>query len=421
MMESTRSNQVRVGRILLAGMVALILSVGFFAAGLLAGFQLASARTANAGGEPASAASTVEPAQADMQQTEQEVDLDVFWEVWNTLESRFYYDLPSEEDRVRGAINGLVESLDDPYTAYVDPEVARILNEDSSGTFEGIGAFVEEAPEGGVFIIRVFDGGPAEKAGLRAGDIILAVDGQDITDKILNESLLLIRGPAGTNVTLTVFRENEQDLLEFNVTRARLEVPTVEYRILEDNIGYVALYEFNARSSDRLSAAVRDLIDQGAEKLILDLRGNPGGFLDESVKVADMFLPRGLVLVQRDVDGNRREYTSQNGDFAEGIPLVVLINGGSASASEIVAAAIQDNERGTLIGETSFGKGSVQLQYNLSDGSLLRVTYANWYTPNDVSITEQGVTPDIVVETPDEPGSTDIQLERAIEFLQTGQ
>jgi carboxyl-terminal processing protease len=346
------------------------------------------------------------------------VSLDTFWEVWDTLEDRFYYDLPSEEERVHGAIQGLIDSLGDPYTAYVPPEEARILSEDSSGTFEGIGAYVQEAPEGGVLIIRVFDEAPARDAGLQAGDVVIAVDGVDITENILTQSLLLIRGPEGTDVTLTIVREGVQDPIDLTITRARLEVPTVEYRMLDDHIGYVALFEFNARASDRLQNAIEELMDQGAESLILDLRNNPGGYLDESVAIADMFLPRGTVLIQRDVDGNERQYTSRDGDFAEDIPLVVLINGNSASASEIVAAAIKDNERGVVIGETSFGKGSVQLQYTLTDGSLLRVTYANWYTPNDISISENGVEPDIVVEAPEDISSgEDVQLQSAVDYL----
>jgi carboxyl-terminal processing protease len=350
--------------------------------------------------------------------------MSTFWEVWNTLESRFYYGVPSEQDRVEGAINGLIDAHGDPYTAYVNPEVAKILQEDSSGEFEGIGAYVEEAPDGGVYIIRVFDGGPAQKAGLEAGDVVVAVDGQDVTEQTLRESLLLIRGPSGTDVTLTVIRHDDQtgDLVDITITRARLDIPTVEARMLDDNIGYVALFEFNARSSARLRGAVQDLIGQGATSLVLDLRDNPGGYLDESVTIADTFLPKGTVLIQRDVDGRERTYTSSNGDFAEDIPLVVLINGNSASASEIVAAAIHDNGRGTLIGETSFGKGSVQIQYTLTDGSMLRVTYALWYTPNDVSISENGVDPDIQVDLPEDLGpDADPVLDRAVEFLTTGQ
>jgi len=401
--------------------LGIVLSGAIFASGVMTGIVLDSKLLRGANLQPPTLPNIAALESSGQPQTaEEEVDMTTFWEVWDTLEDRFYYELPSPQERVYGAIEGLINSLNDPYTSFVSPEVARILEEDNSGTFEGIGAFVEEAPEGGVYIIRVFEGGPADKAGIRAGDIIIAADGVDLVEKSLQEALLLIRGPAGTSVTLTIVREGVPEPFEVSVNRARLDIPTVETRMLEGHIGYVLLYDFNARSSERLRTAVRQLMDQGAEKLILDLRGNPGGFLDEAVSIADLFLPEGTVLIQRDVDGRTREYTSHNGDFAERIPLVVLINEGSASASEIVAAAIQDNERGTLIGQTSFGKGAVQLQYTLSDGSLLRVTYAAWFTPNDESINGRGVTPDIAVEMPTEPAGADPQLERAVEFLQTG-
>jgi carboxyl-terminal processing protease len=354
-------------------------------------------------------------------QPDDEVDMGVFWEVWNALEERYYYDLPDEQTRVYGAIDGLIGTLDDPHTAFVPPDVARILREDDTGMFEGIGAYVDQAPDGGVYIIRVFEDGPAEAAGLHANDVISAVDGQDVTEKTLNESLLLIRGPAGSSVQLTVIREGVEEPLTFTLMRARLEIPTIESRMLEDNIGYVALFEFNTRASERLEDAVKELLDQGAQSIILDLRNNPGGFLNESILVADLFLPKGTVVIQRDVEDFETVHQSRNGQLAEDVPLVVLVNEASASASEIVAGAIQDRERGTLIGTTTFGKGSVQLQYDLSDGSQLRVTYANWFTPNDRSIQGEGITPDIVVQNPEEPSQDDAQLDRAIQFLETGQ
>jgi carboxyl-terminal processing protease len=350
-----------------------------------------------------------------------EVDLSVFWEVWNALEDRYYYDLPDEETRVYGAIEGLIETLDDPHTAFVPPDVARILREDNTGTFEGIGAYVDQAPDGGVYIIRVFEDGPAEAAGLRANDVVIAVDGQDVTGNTINESLLLIRGPAGSSVQLTIIREGEEEPLILSVMRARLEIPTIESQMLENNIGYVALFEFNTRASARLEDAIRELLDQGAQSIILDLRNNPGGFLNESIQIADLFLPKGTVVIQRDVENFETIHQSRNGQLAEDVPLVVLVNEASASASEIVAGAIQDTGRGTLIGTTTFGKGSVQLQFDLSDNSQLRVTYANWFTPNDRSIQGEGITPDIVVENPAEPSGDDPQLDRAIEFLETGQ
>ncbi len=405
--------------------LGLLLAASIFAAGFATGSGLSALDIVNSVKNNANRPILPLAVPASAQEQE-DVDMDVFWEVWNTLEDRFYYDLPDEQTRVQGAIKGLVESLGDPHTAYVTPEIAQILAEDNTGSFEGIGAYVETAPDGGVYIIRVFDGSPAEEAGLKEGDVVVAVDGVDVTDMILNEALLLIRGEAGTTVDLTVVREGADDILEMTVTRARLDIPTVESEMLTDDIGYVALFEFNARASQRLEEALQELIDDGAKSIVFDLRNDPGGFLDESIKVADLFLEDGIVVIQRNVDGETREYTSQPGVLAEDIPLVVLVNENSASASEIVAAAIQENDRGTLVGETTFGKGSVQLQYNLSDGGMLRVTYANWFTPDDNLITDNGVTPDIVVETPDDqitpPGEgADTQLDRAIEFLETGE
>ena len=349
-----------------------------------------------------------------------DVDFAVLWEVWGIVERKFYYDLPDDDELTYGAIRGMLRTLGDPYTAFVPPDVAQILREDNSGFFEGIGAYVEAAPQGGIVIIRPFEGGPSEQAGIRAGDVIVAVDAQDITQMPLNEALLLVRGPAGTEVTLTIWRENEPKLLDFTVKRARIEVPTIEAHMEDDSIGYIALFEFNAQSSVRLRVAVEELIEQGATAIILDLRNNPGGLLDQAIDIADLFLPKGLIATQRDVDGNEREHSGKDGDLAEQIPLVVLVNGNSASASEIVAGAIQDRGRGILIGETTFGKGSVQLQYDLSDGSQLRVTYANWFTPNGTSISQHGVTPDITVPTPEQPTGNDPQLERALEYLNTG-
>jgi carboxyl-terminal processing protease len=346
---------------------------------------------------------------------------DVLWEAWGLVEQNYYDPLPTETERAYGAINGMLRTLDDPYTGFVPPDVAQLIGEDQSGSFEGIGAYVEQGPEGGIQIIRVFEGGPAEQAGVRAGDLIVVVDGQDITQMTLGEGLLLVRGPAGSQVRLTLLRGEEPEVIEVTLTRARIEIPTVEARMLEGDIAYVALFEFNQQAAPRLEAAIEELLADQPCALILDLRNNPGGLLDQSVEVSDLFLPEGMVVIQRDSDGRERVYESQDGNIAEEIPLVVLVNRFSASASEIVAGALQDRGRATLIGETTFGKGSVQVQYQLSDGSLLRVTQAKWYTPDGTSISETGITPDIAVPTPEEAVEGDPQLERALEYIQSGE
>lgn len=343
-------------------------------------------------------------------------------EVWDLIDSEYYGELPPPEQRVYGAIRGMLGTLGDPYTSFIEPSIAAINREDASGTFEGIGALVRMNDDGILEIVRPFEGQPAEKAGLRPGDLVLAVDGESIVGYGIYEAITLIRGPEGSEVTLTV-RRGEGEPFDVTIVRARIDIPIVESEMLEDSIGYVSLFDFSAQATDQLEAAVQDLMDQGATGLILDLRDNPGGFLDQAVRVADLFLDKGVVLIERSSDGRERTFTSTDEGLAQDIPLVVLVNGGSASASEIVAGAIQDRGRAPLIGETTFGKGSVQLPHTLSDGSELRVTIARWFTPNDRAIHEQGLTPDIQVSlTPEDiEANLDPQLERAIQYLRTGE
>jgi carboxyl-terminal processing protease len=312
--------------------------------------------------------------------------------------------------------------LDDEFTRYIEPDVAARLREDMSGSVSGIGAFVRENEEGLFEIVSPIEGQPADLAGLLPGDVIIEVNGESVVDITFDEVILMVRGPEGTSVDLTVARPEADEFLEFTIVRAVFEVPVVNSEMLEDDIAYVQLVEFSRDSSARLREALEEILAQNPQGLILDLRNNPGGYLDESVNIADLFLPENVVLFERNVSGLDRTFEADNGDLAEEIPLVVLINPGSASASEIVAGAIQDNGRGILIGETSFGKGSVQTVRELSDGSELRVTIARWYTPADHSISNQGITPDIEVEFPlDTPEDVDPQLDRAVEYLLTGE
>ncbi|KAA3664815.1 MAG: S41 family peptidase [Chloroflexi bacterium] len=348
------------------------------------------------------------------------LDLAIFDEVWGLVDGEFYGDLPSNDALVYGAIEGSLETLDDEYTRFVPPDVAALLREDYGGAVEGIGAFVNENDDGLVEIVAPIEGQPAELVGLLPGDIILEVDGQSVIGEGFYEVIAKVRGPRGTEVVLTIGRPSTQETLEFTITRARFEVPIVEAEMLPDNIAYVQLNEFSANSSEQLLTAVSELLDQNPSGMIFDLRNNPGGLLAQSVQVADLFLEEGVVLYQRDNQGGEREFTAVSGQLAESIPLVVLVNDASASASEIVAGAIQDNQRGTLIGVTTFGKGSVQLLHELSDGSELRVTIARWYTPNDNSINKLGITPDIEV-LQDFESEDDEQLQRAVEFLINGE
>lgn len=351
-------------------------------------------------------------------------DIELFFEVWDIIEEDFDGDLPTEEELNFAIIDASIDTLNDDYTNFVEPEIASRMREDMNGSFEGIGAFVRENDEGLVEIVRPMDGRPADIAGLEAGDIIIEVDGENVVGQSLDEIITKVRGPRDTQVVLSVQREGEEDLVDITITRARIEIPVVESELLDDNIGYIQLTSFNAVASDRLIQATDDLIDQGATSLILDLRDNPGGFLDTAVEVADLYLPESVVLYERNNQGLNQTFRADDGDLGEDIPMVVLVNAGSASASELVAGALRDNDRAILIGEITFGKGSVQQIRNLSNGSELRVTVARWFTPGDVNISAEGLTPDIEVELPEDVAlgsEEDPQLQRAIEYLLTGE
>ncbi|MCB9421176.1 MAG: S41 family peptidase [Ardenticatenaceae bacterium] len=364
---------------------------------------------AGGNGETASAASDV-------------FDSALFDEVWTRIKQDFDGAMPDDQDLIYGAIEGSLGALDDRFTSFIRPEVAARLSEDMEGAVSGIGAFVNENEEGFFEIVAPIDGQPAMTAGLLPGDIVVAVDGESVTGLSFNEVILLVRGPSGTDVHLTISRADEPKLLEFTITRATFDVPVVESDMLDGDIAYVRLLDFSRNADVKLLAALDELLAQNPRGLILDLRNNPGGFLDQSISIGDIFLPQGVVVYERNRSGLDQTFRADNGDIAETIPLVVLVNEASASAAEIVAGAIQDNGRGTLIGATTFGKGSVQTVHTLSDGSELRVTIARWYTPDNHNIDEAGITPDIEVESPLIIGEDDDpQIQRAVEFLQTGQ
>ena len=349
-------------------------------------------------------------------------DYELIQEILAVLDEQFYGELPDRQALTYGAVRGMLLALDDPYTSFIDPQITAILNEDASGSFEGIGAMVTMRDDGYLEIASLISGQPAEAAGVLPGDIILAVGDQSIVGLGLYEAISYIRGPAGTDAVLTIVRTDEEEPIIITVTRARIEVPIVEYRMLDDEIGYVLLSEFDANATNRVQDALKDLARQNPQGLIFDLRSNPGGWLDQAIKVSDLFLNEGLVAIERDSLGGEQRFFSYAGDIGEDIPMVVLVNRGSASASEIVAGALQDRGRAVLIGTKTLGKGSVQRPNALSDGSQLRVTIARWYTPNDNSIHGDGLEPDILVEVPrDTPPGEDPQLDRAIEYLKQGQ
>jgi carboxyl-terminal processing protease len=347
---------------------------------------------------------------------------DLFWEAWHLIERDYYGDLSSDEEMMNGAIRGAVNTLGDPFTAFIDPDVAEINREDDSGSFEGIGAYVTMR-DGRLMIVNTFKNQTAEQAGVRRGDIVLQVDETPIENMSIYEAITLIRGPAGSPVRLSIVREGEEPF-EVEIIRASIEIPVVESEMRDDGIAYVSLLDFSSDASVRLRHAVNDLLEQDPEGLILDLRGNPGGWLNEAVLVSGLFVKHdSLVLLERYKDADPRSHRTDNVPVAPDIPMVVLVDGGSASASEIVAGALQDHGRVVLIGEQTFGKGSVQWPHELSNGAELRVTVARWFTPNDRAIHGEGLEPDIEVELTLEDIDADLdpQLDRAIEYLLTGE
>ncbi len=351
-------------------------------------------------------------------------DFALFDEVWELVSREYDGELPTDEERIYAAIEGSLAVLGDQYTRFYRPEVAARMRENLSGAVEGIGAFVRETDEGDIEIVRPIPGQPAEQAGILPGDIIIGVDGEDVRGQTLDEVISKVRGPRGSEVVLTIQRADEADSLQIAITRTRFEVPTIEAQMINDeaagDIAYVRLSNFSANAAGQLTQAITELLAQNPNGLIFDLRDNPGGFLDQSIAVADLFLSDGVILYERNQVGLDQTFAAEPGDIAESIPLVVLVNAGSASASEIVAGAIQDNGRAVLIGEPTFGKGSVQRSRQLSDGSELRVTFARWFTPNNQTIDNNGISPDILVETNEVfmyASEDDIQLQRALQYF----
>lgn len=325
-----------------------------------------------------------------------EPDLSEFREVYGVLRAKYVDELP-EKDLIAGAIDGMIKATKDPHTAYFNAQEFQSFLQQFEEHFSGIGVYIEPKGEY-ITVVAPIKGTPGEKAGLAAGDKIVKVNGQDVVGKTADEVANLIRGPEGTSVEVTVERGDPPQNLEFKIKRARIQIPSVEARMLEPGIGYIQIIQFNENVSQRIRDTIGDLNKQGLKGLVVDLRHNPGGQLDEAIKVAEIFVPQGPVVSVVDRQGNREDYSSNSKGL--GIPYVVLVDEGSASASEIVAGAIQDRKTAPLIGVKTFGKGSVQNIIDLNGGSGLKVTTAKYLTPNGRSIHGQGITPDVIVETP---------------------
>ncbi len=341
-------------------------------------------------------------------------DFDVFWDAWHILEKDFFGEA-EHQTMIDGAIEGMVEALDDPYTQYVDPEQNAIVREDDTGKFEGIGATVDMIG-GQLTIISPLEGSPADEAGLKAGDVILEVGGTSIEDMDLLEAVSLVRGPEGSAVTLTIRREGVADPFSISIVRAEIELATVKSRMLSDEVSYLAIRSFNGRTVEELDEALRNLEEQGAQALVLDLRNNPGGFLDAAVETVSRFVAEGPAAWWQDADGSSRPLDVKERQTYDW-PMIVLVNKGSASASEIVAGALQDSGRAVLVGTRTFGKGSVQNVHQLRNGGSIRVTTAHWLTRDKQEINGVGLEPDHRVTQPEE-AEMDHQLNIAQSILQ---
>ena len=340
-------------------------------------------------------------------------------ELLNSLIDRFYIGDVDETDLSEGVYKGYIEGLGDPYSVYYDEEETKQMSESLSGEFGGVGALMSQDRETGVItVLQVYDGSPAQEAGMRDGDTLYKVEGEEVTGEDLSDVVSKVKGEKGTQVTLTVLRADTGDEEKLTITRDTIEAQTVSCEMKEGNVGYIRITEFDTVTYEQYKEALEDLEDQGMERLIVDLRSNPGGNLDTVCDILDLMLPEGLIVYTEDKNGEREEYTSdEENQFDK--PLVVMMNGYSASASEIFAGAIQDYGLGQVVGTQSYGKGVVQSVFDLQDGTSVKLTIAEYFTPNGRSIDGEGITPDVEVEYQYDENNPDAdnQLEKAMEVV----
>ncbi|MCK5059689.1 MAG: S41 family peptidase [Candidatus Pacebacteria bacterium] len=355
------------------------------------------------------------------------VDFSPFWKAWNILENKFVSvststdNAVSNEDKVWGAIEGLAASYGDPYTVFFPPVEAEIFESDISGNFQGVGMEIG-IRDGILTVISPLKGTPAFRAGLLAQDKILAIDEESTANLGIEKAVQKIRGLEGTTVVLTIYREGVEEPFDVSITRAVIDIPTIETELRSDGIFVIRLFSFSATSPNLFRNALREFILTGSNKLILDLRNNPGGYLEAAVDIASWFLPAGKIIAVEDFGGeeNSREHRSKGYDiFNDTLKFVILVNRGSASASEILAGALSELGAATVVGQQTFGKGSVQELVDITDKTSLKITIAKWLTPNGNSISVNGLTPDVVIEMTldDLEKDRDPQLQKAVEIL----
>ncbi len=349
------------------------------------------------------------------------VDFSAFWDIWKTVKTRHVGDPTSDVKMFYGAIAGMVASVGDPYTVFFDPEYAQKFNKELSGEFEGIGAEIG-MKNNDLTVIAPLPNSPADKAGIKAGDRIVGIDGKDATGMIVDEAVSLIRGAAGTKVKLMIVREGLKVPKEIEITRAKIVEESVTWKVDKfgtKRVAHITITHFNDKTTAKFAEAVRSVLLEDPAGVVLDIRNNPGGYLDAAVSVAGEWINHDVIVTEKFGDGTKKPYLSEGLSRLADVPTVVLINGGSASASEIVAGALQDDGKAKLVGEKSFGKGSVQDYSEFADGSALKLTVALWYTPKDHNINHDGIKPDVEVKyTPaDFDAGNDPQYNKAVEML----
>ena len=354
--------------------------------------------------------------------TEITADFESFWKVWNLINEKYPEAKKiTDQDRVNGAISGLVGSLNDPYSIFFNPDETKMFEDDIAGSFSGIG--VEVGIKDKILtVIAPLKDTPGYKAGIKSGDKILKIDKSLTSNLTIDQAIKLIRGEKGTVVTLTIFRDGEKDPREIKITRDIINTPTLDTELRKDGVFVIKLYSFSANSAELFHQAILKFSQSGSDKLLLDLRGNPGGYLDSAVSMASWFLPEGKPIVLEDYGTNASQkiYRSQGYNvFNDKLKFVILIDNGSASASEILAGAMQDYGKAKLVGDQSYGKGSVQEVVNVTPDTVLKITIAKWLTPKGTSISLKGLTPDYKVEISqkDTDAKKDPQLDKAISLL----
>ncbi len=388
---------------------------------ILTGLSIAILVAATFGAGFLTGQSQQSPAQA--QSTNRDEAFAPIVEAWDYLHE-YYIDPLSDEDLVEGMLLGLMNAPRDPHTDYMNLSRYTSAREDLAGTYEGIGATVRPDPDTGILtIVRPFPQSPAEQAGLLPGDQIITVDGENVVGLEQEQIILLVKGPAGSEVVLGIQREGVADVLEISVTRGRIELPSLEYEVLADDVLYVLLYDFSQDADEELATLFAELDVESMGGLILDLRGNTGGYLDTTLNIISMFVEEGPIFIQRGQNGTEEIINAYGNPIAPTVPMVILVDGFSASASELTTGALQDYERATIVGTQTYGKGSVQTWRNLSNGGGIRITIARWYTPADRSVEPDGLAPDIeldyIAPDPDQEyeRANDNQIQFAIEFL----